>query len=882
MSDPWDSTDLDGKAVIDPANIDTLDSLEQSVYIDKAAHKSDPYRYSALTSKALQYVQTLSGKEWSDFNRHDPGVTVLEQYCYGLTDLTYRANQPIENLLADPDGVTQYHAHGLYAPSEIYPSAAVTDSDFKRLFLDRLSDIEDIHFKPVNQSSADDAGAYTGLYRVHVKLTRQAMVAGLENQNLRMSDKIRQLFCQHRLLGEDIESIHYVEGIACEVVADVEVSESVVPSDLLAELYHQCAKVISPRAQFSDYQQKISAGMPLHKVFEGPAIYQGFLDVQGPSNDGPSTDGQVVDITTLTQVIQAISGVVSVEDISLVVDGQHYHDSVQLQDDGKTLYLKIPKDIALMRVTLKRNGKKIPFLMDNFKHRISSLRENNEHSGGGSYQYHRLVKRPQGLGLAHTAYHSIQHQFPNTYRLSDVSTGELGQRTRDEVRQFRTYLMFFDQIMANGIEHVQSIDQLLSINNNDRKQLGASFLDRTIINDVEMIYDFPESIAEKKINQITGYYEQTLQKRHQALDFLLAANGEQYAEESLRRFNYFYNAQEIEHELLRQKQRLLKNIVALNRDRGLGFNYLEKSLNTENTSGLHAQVSHRLGIRQVESRTLTVNFVRLGLKLVSDSSYRATSLDRTEPRFVQLDDIEQFKKLDFQIVSRELAQQSARKLGDLLPLVKDLLPFRHNQLSEKIFREGYELARYRIGSITSGADYQLAFQPLDDSPPYYLGSFPSLEQGIQSANALQKIILWLNRDSEGLHVVEHLLLRQAESLRFNGLSVDIPKEVFFYQQVTVVLPNWTVRFNDPEFKAYCEDSIISHCPAHILPNIYWVGYEVMFHFEVLHREWASLLKDPLSETKDRIESSKALADFMLLLFISDQLTHGLSWLGGRS
>ena len=31
----------------------------------------------------------LCGDQWSDFNSHDPGITILEQLCFALTELGF-------------------------------------------------------------------------------------------------------------------------------------------------------------------------------------------------------------------------------------------------------------------------------------------------------------------------------------------------------------------------------------------------------------------------------------------------------------------------------------------------------------------------------------------------------------------------------------------------------------------------------------------------------------------------------------------------------------------------------------------------------------------------------------------------------------------------
>ena len=38
--------------------------------------------FEKLRDEALTYVQKYSGAEWTDFNLHDPGITILEALCF--------------------------------------------------------------------------------------------------------------------------------------------------------------------------------------------------------------------------------------------------------------------------------------------------------------------------------------------------------------------------------------------------------------------------------------------------------------------------------------------------------------------------------------------------------------------------------------------------------------------------------------------------------------------------------------------------------------------------------------------------------------------------------------------------------------------------------
>ncbi|MFN7677192.1 MAG: hypothetical protein ACK5QW_01175, partial [Cyanobacteriota bacterium] len=73
-----------------------------SITLDPAPHPA--LSYAGLRAEALELLGRLCGERWSDFNSHDPGITILEQLCYALTELAWRCQWPIADLLANADG----------------------------------------------------------------------------------------------------------------------------------------------------------------------------------------------------------------------------------------------------------------------------------------------------------------------------------------------------------------------------------------------------------------------------------------------------------------------------------------------------------------------------------------------------------------------------------------------------------------------------------------------------------------------------------------------------------------------------------------------------------------------------------------------------------
>ncbi|QRR00606.1 hypothetical protein [Dyadobacter sandarakinus] len=87
--------------------------------------------YQLLRREGLTHLERLGSANWTDFNTHDPGITMLEVLCYGLTDLGYRAELPDADLFAAGAGQKSF-----FTAAESLPNAAVTATDFRKLLID--------------------------------------------------------------------------------------------------------------------------------------------------------------------------------------------------------------------------------------------------------------------------------------------------------------------------------------------------------------------------------------------------------------------------------------------------------------------------------------------------------------------------------------------------------------------------------------------------------------------------------------------------------------------------------------------------------------------------------------------------------------------------
>ena len=96
--------------------------------------------YYGLRREGIGFIEQMASARWTDYNTHDPGITILESLCYAITDLAYRVNWDIADLMmpeaesADPE--QPYPDQAFFTAREILTVNPLTTDDFRRLVID--------------------------------------------------------------------------------------------------------------------------------------------------------------------------------------------------------------------------------------------------------------------------------------------------------------------------------------------------------------------------------------------------------------------------------------------------------------------------------------------------------------------------------------------------------------------------------------------------------------------------------------------------------------------------------------------------------------------------------------------------------------------------
>ncbi|MDF1640269.1 hypothetical protein, partial [Thalassolituus oleivorans] len=107
---------------------------EVSIAVDTELHPSQDFQ--VLRDAGMEYIRQLSGAIWTDHNLHDPGITTLEVLCFAITDLGYRSDFPIADLMTGQSGFNTDPAQTSFFPAqEALTNTALTPLDYRKLLL---------------------------------------------------------------------------------------------------------------------------------------------------------------------------------------------------------------------------------------------------------------------------------------------------------------------------------------------------------------------------------------------------------------------------------------------------------------------------------------------------------------------------------------------------------------------------------------------------------------------------------------------------------------------------------------------------------------------------------------------------------------------------
>lgn len=420
--------------------------------MDKISHISEtelpPHQnFNFLKEEAIDYIQNHIGNEWTNFNPSDPGMTILDQVCYALTELGYCTDFSIPDILTDSNGKMEIE-NQFYLPYKILTTAPYTINDYKKYLIDGIEDVYNVEIT----AFYNNVLPFRRVYQVYLYINPDITDA-IECNNICKS--AFYYLNQSRNIGEIFNMPIVLQPQNCWLGGKIELQKEVDEHSVLLELQNKIRAYIFPKINQVSYAILKEDGCNSSEIFDGPYLKNGWI-----LNESLSDKKNNIKAIDLIPVIESISEVVSVSGLQL------YQNKTTVSALQSTVCQILSIDILTshkeQKLTFICNGKDVPtdafgtLKINTFKYQETVTSLNNKPE----------IKLPKSSFRDINSYYSIQNTFPQQYGIGDDKIEDDSAPIQvAQSRQLKGYLTLFDQVLANQFSQLANVSKLFSFTN---------------------------------------------------------------------------------------------------------------------------------------------------------------------------------------------------------------------------------------------------------------------------------------------------------------------------------------------------------------------------------------------------------------------------------
>lgn len=771
--------------------------LEQEVYIDQRDSEKDLYVH--LQHKAIETIQHLCGKIWTDYNAHDPGVTLIDILNYALTELGFKLGFPLEDYLTEKEKGFHPEDFGFFLPDKVFPTTPVTIDDYRKLFLMHVPELENVWI---------DIDKATGSYDIHLEIFHfmgDVIREGIEK-------KVRQLFQANRNLCESVRKVDFVTLEKVQLSAEINIESGIDATRILVEIFQKTYAYLAKHVHYQTPDERVGNQISPDEWLDGPNESE--IRISTVPNEQVGTESE------LYHQLRKINGIKSIY-------------SCYIKDKNEQIINRFESPYALFipsswnelntRIQIKIEGMPAMIHFDRF---VSEF--NTTNWAAGNYLRIQTGERfstdyPSGNYHPIYSHDTVLNDFPTHYGINEKGlSGFVPDERKAQAKQLKAYLYLFDFIFSRGLMELQEMPRWMKLDNQSQiKILSPEQLDRLKEEELFMPTDKTlESFCSKQI----------VKQKSRLLDMLDALYGEDSNPTWLNEYNYYDDTEETR---IEQRIRFLKKVPLWGKNRFKACD-LSGEQNEINIPGIKAYVCTLLNWSCDEGKAVGNIFPAYNLNFISEKEYENQLSRMLKSDLIQEQMLNQYNMESIPEASELFEEKDYEEMRFTLPY------FHNNLLNEELFRGGINLENFKIVHV-GGSEFLLAFKNQKKKVWMSLGRSANKEKLYRMAHILRHFLLKLNRESETMYVVEHLYFKHPEPF-----------------VLTIILSNWSARMATPRFQEICRMFIQSRLPAHIQVHFCWLNIDDLQRFEVTWRKWRRCMQTgnqgDATETMEVIEN----------------------------
>lgn len=505
--------------------------MNQKFYIeDKALPVSQDF--DALKNEGLAFVQKYSKGEWTNFNPSDPGVTILDQVCYALTELGYCNDFPVEDILTGPDKKLKIY-NQFYLPEEILTTSPLTIQDYRKYLIDAVDYLFNAVLYPIPESIGEINGIYNTYLYINPKIINSQQIDSIICSayiQLNKSRNLGEIFKKPRSLNpiqkSNPRSKIKVKSNEYLIKGEMVVANLKDLGQIVEMLQMEINEYIFPKVNQTGYDKLKEEGEETNEIFNGPLLVNGWIE-----SSSLGTKKNVIDTSEIINLFSKIPGIISVPQLRFWQS--KLVPSPVRSLPSKILVFNIQESIVQGLLTVFCDGEplavdlKDPIFFDLKTPSIKNHNSSKESAATKSVDSIVLSPPlPKGNYRDISDYYSIQNTFPETYAVGEDSTpANASNFQMAQSRQLKGYLTLFDQVMANQFSQLANIDKLFSFNNaitGTPKDKRKFYSDKSVYQKMNLQYPVPYLVFSPTYYYQSLYqvpYIQPLLKNNEAQNF---------------------------------------------------------------------------------------------------------------------------------------------------------------------------------------------------------------------------------------------------------------------------------------------------------------------------------------------------------------------------
>lgn len=784
--------------------------------------------YAALRAEGLRHLQRLSGQVWTDYNDHDPGVTLLEALCFVLTDVSYRAALPVADLLALPPPARPDNRL-LVPPHRAFANHPVTLADYKKLVLDRFHQQIDNAWVSALPPAAGQPAA-PGHYRVALELYPEPADApaklGPPEQAKLLAD-VQQTLNQHRNLGEVFGPPTLLRLHPVVVGGSFELAPDQGPVNVLARLLYELREVIDPSLDTITASEALQQGEAVEDIFAGPRAHHR-LYVE--STFRPQTTR--ITLGMLLRRAALAAGPVAKYQVTdlFLYDGKAGSDAPQAVEQLVFTEEEVGSFNAaasLRHLTLTRRGVPVDVNQAQVLRAYRKLlRTANQRRQDDGLPGQRQLPRPVGRAADLGRYSSVQHLLPPLYGIGEEGPlPDVTARGRGHIMQLKGYLLLFDQLLADFCAQLAHVGDFFSVEPQPATYYSGLLYEvpyvAPLLPGTNISPDASWRADAKTNEQWEAYQRRTGNPYRRALAALATSNGpgptrrREFLTHLLARFGYTV---QLHHEA---------QLAAPNEDEATIIGY-ERLLAQLDRATYH-RAAARVPLPTVAGQPAQAES---GLEMFLYLLAGVESLARKWARGEQLAVLERQVQLGTQPYPHTTSRLVVRGPATHFSEVLDVLASQRRR--PRLTPLGPDTLRLTLH----------AHSPADTWEVTLAGSAPPPGSPPGADTVAQRLLAYatdLDHQVERVCLIDHVVL---EPLEARVANANLAPDDFYHCQATLLLPGYAYRYRPapgPDGKvqpsgnrAVLEQLVRQYAPAHVLVNLVWLDYAQMCEWERLY------------------------------------------------